>query len=106
MSVRTDVTSGPLNEDVTAPREVFDAAQITGDEWWYSVVLGDLLPEWGEGPSKRDAIADLAHSVHNLHDLLHGWADDRLAEHLRYQRDLLCRLLDSVPGPVTERDGG
>ena len=95
----TDVTSSPLNVDVTGPREVFDKAQLRGNEWWFTVVIGDLLPEWGEGPNEDDAVADLANSVRHLHDELHGWPDAKLAPHLSHQRAFLCRLLDL---PTTE----
>jgi hypothetical protein len=67
------------------------AALAERDEW-VSILLGDLLPDWGEGATEEEAVADLADSVFDLHAMLHSEPDAVLSRHLRYQRDFLCRL--------------
>jgi hypothetical protein len=89
VNITTNVAE--LNTDVTN-RPWFDEAQLSGDEHWYTIILGDLLPEWGEGATTEEAVKDLAESLWHLHRDLHDWSDDRLAPHLRHQKRFLCTL--------------
>jgi hypothetical protein len=59
---------------------------------WFIVQIDDALPLWGEGATEAAALADLADSIRSLWRDLRDEPDDRLAPHLRQQRDFLKRL--------------
>jgi hypothetical protein len=70
----------------------FDEAQLDDDSRWYTVDIGDALPLWGEGGTEAAALDDLADSIRSLWRDLRDEPDERLAFHLRQQRDFLKRL--------------
>ncbi len=84
--------AAPLNVDESSSRPLFGEADLGEGERWYTVILGDLLPEWGEGETRHIAVKDLAESLWHLHHELHDWPDDKLAEHLLYQKQFLCTV--------------
>lgn len=82
-----EVGGRPVSTAVADPPRAFEVA-----DGWYTVTLGDLLPEWGEGASETAAIEDMVGLIWSLHNELHGQSDDRLSEHLCHQRTFLCAL--------------
>ena len=87
---------GPMMMDttITSPAQNVTLTN-TG---WHVVTLDDLLPDWGEGPTRVEAIADLARSLRELYRWLRDEPDERLAPHLREQRDFLALFM----GRLTE----
>lgn len=83
----TNVNSAYDAEDVVRP--VF-----TEQDGTYTVILGDLMSDWGEGDTPLEAVHDLVAHLSSVHGMLHEEPDAKLAEHLRYQRDFLCALYD------------
>lgn len=88
MTEHTTSNDAPLNADTNADEVV--------------VTTEDVLPMYGEGDTRAEAVADLLGSLRSLHAALHGKPDAILAPSLREQRDLLCGL--SRCGPVEPID--
>lgn len=87
------LTSTAPNVDVTGPRPRFEEADLGSGEMLYTIVLDDLIADWGEGSSKHEAVLDLAMSLRRAHDDLHDLPDEKLGTGLQYERDFLCALL-------------
>ena len=94
--VTVTTTNGGYVSDDDVLEPLFSES-VDGEETWYTVVLGRLLADWGEGTSKWDALADLATHLRSVHEVMHNDPDERLAEELRHQRDFLCMVFDDRP---------
>jgi hypothetical protein len=76
-----------------APKvDPFTVTQLDDEQQWVTVVLADVLPMWGEGDTKSEALNDLVSGIFMEHQALHAEPPETLSPILVVQRDFLCRL--------------